>query len=387
MPWKNTSKMSLKTEFVILANKPNANMSQLCKRFGISRPTGYKWLRRWQENGKEGLVDRSRRPHQPANQTPVDIEKLILQARQSHKGWGGRKIKRWLTDEIGRGRIECDPDQVPSASTITEILKRNQRLDSVDSSSRKGPWKHFEYPHPNDLWQMDFKGEFRLDNDSLCYPLTIVDDHSRYSIAVQACKNQRRQTVQPQLKNCFLRYGVPKAILCDNGSPWGNPMRCDDGRAYHTQLSAWLIRLGINIIHSTPGRPQGKGKNERFNGTLKAEVLRYNRLEDLSHAQDTFDQWREVYNTERPHEALDMNVPSSRYKISSRAYPNHLDPIEYGPADQVRKVSNKGKISFKNKSHRVGKAFKGQPVAIRPHVKEKTWKVYFCHQHIRTLTL
>lgn len=387
MPWKNKTKMSLKTEFVTLASKPNANMSQLCKRFGISRPTGYKWLRRWQENGKTGLIERSRRPHQPANQTPPDIEDLVLKARQSHKGWGGRKLKHWLVDEIGRGNIELDPDQIPAPSTITEILRRNNQLDSVDSPSRKGPWKHFEYPEPNDLWQMDFKGEFTLGNNALCYPLTIVDDHSRYSIAVQACGDQQRQTVQPQLKNCFCRYGLPKSILCDNGNPWGRPMRSDDGRPYYTQLSAWLIRLGINIIHSTPGRPQGKGKNERFNGTLQAELLRFKQMDNLSHAQSEFDQWREIYNEERPHESLDMKVPSSRYMVSSRAYPTRLDPIEYGPADQVRKVSSAGKISFKNKEHRVGKAFVGQPVAIRPQVEEKKWNVFYCHQHIRTLTL
>lgn len=387
MPWKDKTKMSLKTEFVILANKPNANMSQLCRRFGISRPTGYKWLRRWQQNGKAGLAERSRRPHQPANQTPPDIEDLVLDARRSHKSWGGRKIKRWLTDEIGRGNIELDPDRLPAPSTITAILRRNNQLDSVDSPSRKGPWNHFEYTDPNDLWQMDFKGEFTLGNNALCYPLTIVDDHSRYSIAVQACGNQQRQTVQPRLKNCFCRYGLPKAILCDNGNPWGRPMRSDDGRPYYTQLSVWLIRLGINIIHSTPGRPQGKGKNERFNGTLQAELLRFKQMDNLSDAQSEFDQWREIYNGERPHESLDMEVPSSRYMVSSRAYPNHLDPIEYGPEDQVRKVSSKGKISFKNKEHRVGKAFVGQPVAIRPQVKEKKWNVYYCHQHIRTLTL
>lgn len=164
-------------------------------------------------------------------------------------------------------------------------------------------------------------------------------------------------------------------------------MRSDDGRPYYTQLSVWLIRLGINIIHSTPGRPQGKGKNERFNGTLQAELLRFKRMDSLPHAQSEFDQWREIYNGERPHESLDMDVPSSRYMVSSRVYPNHLDPIEYGPADQVRKISSKGKISFKNKKHRIGKAFEGQPVAIRPQVEEKTWKVYYCHQHIRTLTL
>lgn len=387
MPWNHKTKMSLRTEFVTLASKPNANISQLCRRFGISRPTGYKWLHRWKSDGIKGLVDQSRQPHQSANQTPLAIEQLVIDARNTHQNWGGRKIKRWLADEITRDNIDIDAEQIPAASTITAILKRHDLLDPPETPSRKGPWKHFEYPYPNDLWQIDFKGEFALKDDSLCFPLTIVDDHSRYSIAVQACGNQRGETVQPHLKDCFRRYGLPNAILCDNGNPWGRPSRWSDGRPYYTKLNAWMIRLGITLIHSTPGRPQGKGKNERFNRTLQAEVLRYDWFDTLSHAQARFDQWRDEYNCERPHESLNMDVPATRYKVSTRPYPEHLHPIKYGPDDRVRTVSSRGKISFKNKEYRIGKAFIGQPIALRPQTDDRQWKVYFCHQHIRTLTL
>jgi len=386
MPWKTHTKMSLRAEFVRLASRPDANISQLCRRFNISRPTGYKWLRRWKQQGGEGLVDQSRKPHNPANQTPKWMENLVVKTRNNHQGWGGRKIKRWLADEVRRGNLDMDVDHIPSASTITSILDRHNLLDPQGSSTRSRPWKRFEYPRPNDLWQMDFKGEFSLMDDSLCYPLTIIDDHSRYNIALHACFDQQRTSVQPILTNCFQRYGLPFAILVDNSNPWGCPIRNEDGRVYHTKLSAWLIRLGITVIHSTPGKPQGKGKNERFNGTLQAELIRYNWFSDMNEAQHKFNQWRDVYNQERPHEALDMDVPVSRYRCSNVEFQPYLPPIKYGPDDSIRKVSSNGRITFKGSQYQIGKAFNGQPIALRAQPEKNQWKVYFCHQYIRTIT-
>lgn len=386
MPWNTYTTMSLRAEFVRLASRPDANISRLCRQFNISRPTGYKWLRRWKQQGPNGLIDQSRKPHHPANQTPRWMEKLVVDARRSHKGWGGRKIKRWLADEVGRGNLDIEVDHIPSASTITAILDRHDLLDPMGSPSRSTPWKRFEYPRPNDLWQMDFKGEFALMDDSLCYPLTIIDDHSRFNIALKACANQKRTTVQPILAECFQRYGLPFAILVDNSNPWGCPIRNEGGRVYHTKLSAWLMRLGITVIHSTPGKPQGKGKNERFNGTLQAELIRYHWFSDMEQAQTKFDQWRQVYNQERPHQALGMDVPLSRYTCSSVTYRCSLPPIAYGPDDVIRKVAVTGRISFKSKQYQIGKAFNGQPVALRAQTEKHTWKVYFCHQYIRTIT-
>lgn len=386
MPWKNRTTMSLRLEFVTLANHPEANMSQLCQRFNISRPTGYKWLRRWRQQGIGGLSDRSRRPHHQPNQTPKTIEQLVIKARQDHPGWGARKLRRWLLNQINDGCLDLSCEQIPAASTITTILERNDLLAPADSPSRQGAWNHFEYPAPNQLWQMDFKGEFPLLNTQWCYPLTIIDDHSRYSVAVQACGDQRTPTVQSRLKACFQRYGMPEAILCDNGNPWGRPQRWPDGRPYYTTLGAWMIRLGIHLIYSTPGRPQGKGKNERFNGSLQAELIRFKQFKTMPEAQNAFDRWRHQYNTERPHESLNMEVPGSRYRPSLRSYPSELPPIEYDPHDQVRKVSAHGKISFKKKLFRVGKAFIGQPVAVRPHTIKNQWNIYYCHQQIRTIT-
>lgn len=386
MPWKEATKMELRTEFVILADQPSTNMAQLCRRFNISRKTGYKWLRRYRKEGMEGLKNRSRQPHHSPNKTPLAIEQAVVNARRQHPGWGGRKLRHWLYGEIKEEKLSLDPKQIPAASTITAILDRRGLLDTADSPGRQSPWKRFEYPEPNDLWQMDFKGEFAMDNTALCYPLTIIDDHSRYSLALDACPNQKRNTVKGHLIHCFRRYGMPAALLCDNGPPWGSVQGPKNGRPTYTKLGAWLIRLGIQLIYSTPGRPQGKGKNERFNGTLKAELLRFRSFTDLRDAQNKFNRWWTLYNSRRAHESLDMKVPGTCYRPSKHSYPEQLPAIEYGPADHVRKVTYGGFITFKGTRYRVGKAFIGQPVALRPEVDANQWKVFYCHQQIRTIT-
>lgn len=388
MPWKKEeTTMELKQEFVQLADRPNANMSQLCRRYNISRPTGYKWLDRYQTDGLDGLVERSRRPKTSPNKTPQPIEDQVVKARKKDQGWGPRKLRHHLIEEAQAGQIPVNADQIPAVSTIGQILKRQELLEPADDSSRQGRWQRFERTTPNELLQMDFKGEFRLKNGQWCYPLTIIDDCTRFGLAVQACRNQRRQTVKERLKVVFSRYGLPEAILCDNGGPWGSPIRFPDGSPHFTRLAVWLIRLGIEVKYSRPNHPQSKGKNERFNGTLKAELLHYERFSDFKAAQQAMTDWRERYNTVRPHEALDMHQPATRYTPSNRELPSELPPIQYGPDDATRKVSAKGKISFRGQSLRVGKAFEGHRVAVRASSQGNEFNVYFCNQHIRTITL
>ena len=215
MAWKVKTKMSERYEFVQLANRQDCNFSQLCKRFNISRPTGYKWVKRDSEEDKAGLADHSRRPHHSKNKTSIEIEKLILELREQHKSWGGRKLKRRLED-LGY-------QDLPSATTIGNILKRNGVIG--DEASRKAtPYIRFEHPDPNDLWQMDFKGWFNMDKQR-CYPLTVLDDHSRYSIVLKACLHERTEVVQSALIEAFRRYGLPKWMMMDNGSPWAGHAR------------------------------------------------------------------------------------------------------------------------------------------------------------------
>lgn len=388
MPWKKEeTRMELKAEFVQMADQPNTNMSQLCRRYGISRKTGYKWLHRYRSEGLDGLAERSRRPKSSPNKTSGPIEALVVQARENDPGWGPRKLRDHLIRQANNGKIEARREQIPAASTINQILDRHGLLEASDHPSRQGPWQRFERETPNELWQMDFKGEFQLDSGAWCYPLTIIDDHSRFALATEACPNQRRETVKSHLQAVFSRYGLPEAILCDNGGPWGSPIRFPDGTPCYTRLAVWLIQLGVDVKYSRPNHPQSKGKNERFNGTLKAELLRFEHFSTFEEARRAFSDWRERYNTVRPHEALDMDHPADCYKLSSLAFPTELPPIEYGPDDQTRKVNAKGIISFQGQSFRVGKAFEGHRVALRASSQCNEFKVYFCNQHIRTITL
>jgi len=388
MPWKTEeTKMELKAEFVQLADQPNANMSQLCRRFGISRPTGYKWLRRYQAQGLDGLTERSRRPDTSPNRTPEPIEQLVIEARRRDPGWGGRKLRCHLLNQADSGALEAAPEQIPSASTITAILDRHEMLADPEDPGRRGSWTRFERAAPNELWQLDFKGEFRLANHQYCYPLTLVDDHSRFSLAVAGCANQQRSTVQRQLRKVFGRYGLPRAILCDNGPPWGAGLGWRCWGPYYTGLAVWMMRLGITVIYCRPNHPQGKGKNERFNGTLQAELLDHKQFNDHSQAHACMANWRTRYNTVRPHEALDMARPASRYQPSDRTFPDELSPVVYSPGQTTRKVTTKGKFSFQGQRFAVGKAFSGYRLALRASSEPRTYKVYFCHQHIRTITL
>lgn len=370
MPWKERDTMSLRREFVLLASQEESNVRALCRRFGISPTTGYKWLRRYRKQGLKGLEDRSRRPRLSPDRMPSAVEAAVVGLRDL-RGWGGRKIRRVL--------LKKGFEPVPAASTITDILRRTGRLEAPVRPQRD--YQRFEAAEPNDLWQMDFKGDFAL-RSGRCYPLTVLDDHSRFSLALRACGNQQRETVQSQLIPVFDRFGLPHAMLMDNGPPWGAM-----GEKGLTRLSAWLIRLGIRVVHSRPYHPQTLGKDERFHRTLKAEVLQRYELRDLLECQDRFDPWRDVYNCERPHESLDLDVPASRYRASRRNMPRELPPIEYGPDDEIRKVTGGGRISFRGQVWRISRALIGEPVALRPTSEDGVFEVFYCHHCVTRLDL
>jgi transposase InsO family protein len=372
MPWKEVDTMSLRLEFVRLALHEDANMSELCQRFGISRKTGYKWLKRYQQHGKEALVDQTRRPYMSPNRTPVEIEKLVLQVRDMHPAWGGRKICSLLL-RGGYGNVPCP-------STITAILHRNGRMDAAESVKHKA-FQRFEKEHPNELWQMDFKGHFPMTQGGHCHPLTVLDDCSRFLLGLRACGNENRETVVEQLTSIFKHYGMPDRMLMDNGAPWG-----DDADNPYTRLTVWLLRLGIDISHGRPHHPQTQGKDERLHRTLKAELISRRRFTGLPDCQMAFDDWRDTYNHVRPHQALDMCVPGERYQPSSRPFPEVLPPVLYYTSDIVRKVDVCGRISFRSRRFRVGKAFYQQPVALRPTDTDGLFDVFFCHKPVAQIS-
>lgn len=370
MPWYEESIMSQRLDFVHSAHISQL-MSEVCRRFGISRKTGYKWLRRFQGDGSQGLADRGRRPHRSPLKTPDDIEQLILLARQTHPAWGGRKLKRWLENQGGQG--------LPVPSTITEILRRHGLL-SPEECRKREPFRRFEFAQPNELWQMDFKGHFRVASRP-CHPLTVLDDHSRFSVVLKACEDQRRSTVQGHLTEAFQAYGLPDTILVDNGGPWATTI------GTWTKLAVWLLRVGVDVIHSRVRHPQTLGKDERFHKTLSLECVAGHAFVTFDQVQNRFDHWRDIYNYERPHEAVGMAPPASRYKTSPRPFPSPLPPVEYASEDQVRKVSEKGQIKFLGRFWRVGKAFRGYPMAVRPSEEDGIFRVYFCQRFIRQIDL
>lgn len=375
MPWQERERMSLKQEFVTLASTPGANIASLCRRFGVSRKTGYKWLGRWRSEGAGGLLEQSRRPRRVGGArgpTPAAMEQQVLAVRQRHPAWGGRKIHHRLK-ALGQ-------EHPPAPSTITSILHRHGLIDPEASRTHQ-PCRRFEHERPNDLWQMDFKGEFRTDDGRWCHPLTMLDDHSRYNLLLRACGDQKRLTVQEQLVATFRRYGLPRAMLMDNGTPWGSSLRPGGW----TKLTIWLLRLDVRVTHGRVYHPQTQGKEERFHGTLKVEVLQGRRFADLTAVQSDLQAWREVYNHQRPHEALGMATPASRYEPGNREFREGLEPIEYDVSDQVRKVSAVGQIRFGGRVYKLSEAFAHQPVALRPTTSDGVWEVVYCRQRIGRL--
>jgi len=372
MPWREVDTMTLRREFVMLAQQENCNFSSLCEFFGISRKTGYKLLDRFHEEGDAGLSDRSRRPQRSPFKSSEAVEGAIVAFRKAHPAWGGRKIKSRL-EKLGH-------HNVPAASTITAILHRHG-LINLEESTKHTAFISFEHPYPNDLWQMDFKGHFAI-RQGRCHPLTVIDDHSRFNVTLRACANEKTETVQAALIDTFRRYGLPDRMTMDNGSPWGS-----DQVHELTPLTAWLIRLGIKISHSRPYHPQTQGKDERFHRTLTAEAITGQQFRDLGHCQRRFDEFRDCYNLERPHESLGMETPVSRYQVSQRPYPETLPHIEYEPGDHVRKVQAKGEFSFKGREFRVSKALRGYPIALRPTNVDGRYSLYFCYQKLKEIDL
>lgn len=385
MPWKEATTMSLRREFVTLAAQPEANISALCRRYGISRKTGYKWIKRFEAEGLTGLEDRSRRPHCSPNRTPAHVEAVICDVRREHPAWSGYKIRHFLLRKArdGGGRVEAS--EVPAASTCQAILDRHGLVEPSEPQEHAG-WTRFEKERPNELWQMDFKGDFPTTQGAQIYPLTVLDDHSRFSLVLRACRDQRARTVRDQLTRAFHRYGLPDRMLVDNGPPWGSPYTA--GRLdppHHTQFTVWLMRLGVKVTHSRPFHPQTLGKEERFHRTLGAEVLRTGSFFSVNHTQKRFDEWRDVYNLDRPHEALDMDVPAEHYQPSSRPCPDDLPEIAYRSTDLMKKVYSNGRIRLHGDQFRIGAAFAGLLVALRPSAEDGRWRVFFCDQQIRTI--
>jgi transposase InsO family protein len=374
MPWEVRTEMSQKERFIELVQEGNDTFTNLCKQFNISRTTGYKWINRVEKEGVKGLLSQSKRPHNCPHKTSSETEQLILSIREKYSCWGGVKIHKYLS--------ETGINNLPSSTTIQTILKRHGCITEEESRKHK-PYIRFEHDNPNDLWQMDFKGHFKTQDGIPCHPLTLLDDHSRFSLLTKACLNERTDTVKQALIELFRKYGLPEKMTMDNGAPWGF-----SGSQLHTTLTAWLIRIGITVYHSRPLHPQTQGKLERFHRTLKKELLSRYYFNDCMHAQEGFDDWRHTYNNIRPHQGINMGRPANRYYVSKRKYPEVLATAEYPSDMDIRRVQMDGIIYYKNKRYRVGSAFRGSNIGLKPGVENNDMMdVCFFHQKVVKIDL
>jgi len=327
MPWKESTVVDQRIEFVVLAREGSASMTALCHQFGISRRTGYKWLARYAESGTfTALTDRSRRPGHSPQRTNTTHEQRVVQLRQD-TGWGARKLQVLLEREgIRLGE-----------ATINRIIKRNDLLR--DEGAHRPALQRFERDCPNELWQMDFKGPVRLqEHGQRCYPLAILDDHSRYLIGLFALPSTRTESVRRPLRDAFQQHGLPEQILTDRGAPFWSTTNA----LGLTQLSVEILNQGIDMAHGAVRHPQTQGKVERLHRTLQEEMNHRGTPRTLADCRAFFHSFRERYNRQRPHEALGMGVPEDHYTPSTRAYMPEPPPWPYPAAMSVVQLNSQG---------------------------------------------
>lgn len=348
MPWKEIGMKDQRIRFVARALGGGERLSALCREFGISRPTGYLWVKRYQEAGSfQALEEKSRRPHRSPNRTPEQLEQEVVQARRQY-GWGAPKLKVIL-DEAGVDLSE---------STIHRILKRQGLVEKkVGQEVATG---RFERSQPNELWQMDFKGEY-VGEKGACYPFSILDDCSRFSLGVFALSATSYEQVSTPLQQIFRTYGVPEAMLMDHGVPWWGSATASG----LTRLSVDLMEQGIRLYFSGYCHPQTQGKVERFHSTLAQAVShRGGPRNKLRSWQKLFDEIRHEYNHRRPHEALAMAVPAHRYQASSRPYQPNPQPWNYPQGMNRLKVGSNGSIRWRQRAYFLSMSLVGRTVGM-----------------------
>jgi transposase InsO family protein len=366
MPWKELPMSELRVAFVKVVNVLHYTVTQACREFGISRKTGYKWLRRARQQPQQPLTDQSRRPQASPRRTPVDLEQQILEVRDTY-GWGGRKIRAFLRQ---RGQV------VPSRQTVQQVLHRYHRVPRPPEP-KPAPLS-FERSAPNELWQLDFKGPIEVARQRV-FPFAVLDDHSRYLLALQACPDLTMRSAWEVLWQAFDAAGLPDSVLADNA--FGTRGQNDLGLSW---FESRLVRLNIRPCHGRPYHPQTQGKIERFNGTLQRELWPRIRRDTLSHFQADLTRWRiDVYNPLRPHESLADQPPVQRWRPSRRPRPARLPAVDYAPAAVLRKVMNRGDISYKGYRILVGAGLEGEYVRIEEHDHELA--VYYAWKEIRRL--
>lgn len=366
MPWSETNRMEERARFVLEALQGRFTMSELCFRYGVSRKTGYKWIERYHGEGVAGCEDRTRAPRGHPNATSSRIVKRVIGLRKEHPSWGPRKLQAYLKRE--------HPESAwPSPSTIGEILKREGLVGKRRRRKARTPWrtKRTEADRPNRVWTADYKGQFRLRNGALCYPLTVVDAYSRYLLVCRGLSGTALVPTRRVLEEAFRRYGLPEVIHTDNGVPF-----CGPGALLGlSRLSVWLLKLGIVLERSRRGKPQDNGRHERMHRTLKEEATRPARG-NAAAQQRALNRFQRIYNEKRPHEALQMSTPATHYERSDRPYPSDLADPAYPQHFEVRRVSKIGVFTYRQKQIFLTEALRHEVIGLEP-VADGLWSVFF----------
>ena len=358
--------MEERLQFVRDALSDRFTMSELCARYGVSRRIGYKWLARYDAEGRPGLQDRSRAPHQCPHRIPKAVEALLLKERQAHPFWGARKLLKVLSTRFPK--IE----RWPAASTAADLLarhglvqKRRRRRLSVHPGVVRPTTAA-----PNDLWTADFKGEFRTGNSLYCYPLTIADQHTRFLLDCRGLLSTKTVTAKPVFERTFREYGLPVAMRTDNGVPFAT-------QAIHglSSLNVWWMQLGIVHQRIRPGCPQENGAHERMHRTLKRQAIKPVRA-NCAAQQRNFDAFQHEYNTERPHERLNQETPASVYHKSPRPYPDRLPIPEYPGHFLVKKITTGGTFRFRDRLLYLANAMVDQHIGLED-TDDGIWAIHF----------
>ena len=349
MSWDERTVEQMREEFVRRVLAQEASKAALCREYGISRPTGDKWLERFL-NG-ESMSDRSRAPRTVPGRIDPELEDEIVAFRKKHPAIGAVKLRKIMENQ-GHTNLPC-------AKTFNNIFHRHGLIER-EASQAATPHQRFEKSVPNEMWQADFKGHFAMKNGYRCHPLNILDDHSRFNLCIEALQGETFEDVKPVMERIFREYGLPFSFLCDNGNPWGTSQSLG-----YTRFEVWLMELGILTLHGRIRHPQTQGKEERFNGSLTKECLKYHQIRDLTDAQQIFDEYRTFYNDVRPHFSLNLDVPQMHYRPSDREMPDQIEPWEYGSEYKLCKVKETGYFNYKGQGYFLSEAFGGKQIAVR----------------------
>ncbi len=366
MPWKETDVVRERVKFVVLAAQEAANLSRLCRQFGVSRSTGYRWLGRYLETGSFcDLTNRSRRPRSSPSRTAVWVEDAVSELRRKW-GDGARKLQLALK---ARGINLSEP-------TINRIIRRRGLIRPEDSHCKATG--RFQRERPNELWQVDFKGEYPVVG-GYCYPLSILDDHSRYIVGLYGLAGQTAELVDERFVETFERYGVPEEMLMDHGKPWWSTT---NGYGL-TWLSVKLIKQGISLTYGKIRHPQTQGKVERFHGTLKRAARYRGQPGDMEGWRQLLEEFRDHYNASRPHEALSMGVPGDSYSPSKRQYRPEPEQWEYPEGSIIKRLNSQGCLEYRRGRYFVCEALRGERVRLEE--ADGTVLVSYRHMYVREI--